>query len=450
MHNMTQQRFVEPARELEVLDDADVVVVGGGAGGIGAAISAARSGCKTILIERFGALGGTWTTGLMSMIMVNWSARGIFEEYRRKLDERGSWKPVCESWAYWGGDNPPEEEASYEGCYDAETAKMVLDEMAADAGVRIYYFAQLVHVFKNADGKRVTGIAIQSKEGRHVITGKIFVDSSGDGDLGALAGAKFEFGRSGDGRLQPATMMFTMVNVDSERAEAYMEGDDCCVKAWRAAKARGEVTVERENLVIHPSGKPGQWVFNCARSHGLDGTKLADVSNGMTEGRRQATEIANFMKKHIPGFENARLAETAAHIGVRETRRFKCDYTITGDDVQLCKKHPDVIARGNWPVDIHSPTDMTAQVKPIRNGAYYEIPYRSVTVAGLDNLLVASRCLDATHEGHAGVRASPQICAVGQAVGAAAAQAVKQNLATVRQIDVSELQRQIRAGGGLV
>jgi len=453
---MTEQVFCEPSRELQILDSADVVVVGGGAGGVGAAISAARGGAKTILIERFGALGGTWTSGLMTFIMVNWTARGIFEEFRHRLEQRGAWHMVPESWGYWGGDAPPAETASYEGTYDAETAKVVLDEMLSEAGVTVLYFAQAVHVFRSDDGRRVTAVAIQSKEGRHVITGRIFVDSSGDGDMAALAGAAFECGRAADGQLQPMTMVFQMENVDTARAQAYIvgdgktRGDTCCRAAWQAAKARGEVTVAREQLVLHPTAKLGQWVFNGTRLMGLDGTRLKDVSAAMIEGRRQAAEVAGFMRKHIPGFENAIMGETAAHVGVRETRRFKCDYTITGEDVTGCRKHPDVIARGNWPVDIHSPTSAATQVKPIRNGAYYEIPYRSTTVAGFDNLFIASRCLDATHEGHAGVRASPQICAVGQAVGAAAAQMLAKGLSNTRQVDVSELQQAIRAAGGLV
>lgn len=448
------QVYIEPACELKVIDRADVVVAGGGAGGIGAAIAAARHGAKTILIERFGSLGGTWTSGLLGMIMVNWTARGIFEEFRRRLAERGAWKEIRQSWEYWGGDLAPSDPASYEGTYDAETAKLVLDQMAAEAGVQIYYFAQVVHVFKSEDGRHVTGAAIQSKEGRHVIEGEVFIDSSGDGDLSALAGATFEVGRPVDAALQPMTMIFKLDNVDTARALAYIDGeaDWGCHRAWQAAKARGEVTIPRESLILNPSPKPGQWSFNCTRLQGYDGTKLKDVSAAMVEGRRQVAEVVLFMRKNIPGFENALLAETAAHIGVRETRRVRCDYTITGEDIETRRKHEDAIARGNWPVDVHSPTgsDDTGGLKLIRNGAFYEIPYRSTTVNGFDNLLIASRCLDATHEGHAAVRASPQICAIGEGVGIAAAQMIAKNLPTTRDVNISEVRDSIRAAGGLI
>lgn len=444
-------KYIEPPQELPVLDRADVVVVGGGAGGVGAAIAAARNGARTILLERFGTLGGTWTSGLLSMIMVNWTARGIFEEFRRHLAERGAWKEIIDgSWNFWAGPTPPADPASYEGSYDAETAKVVLDEMAAAAGVQVYYFAQVVHAFRSDDGRRVVAVVIQSKEGRQVIEGTVFVDSSGDGDLAALVGASFEIGRPGDSALQPMTLIFKLANVDSPRALEYLKTDGGCAKAWAAARDRGEVTVPREFVILSPSPKPGLWNFNSTRLQGYDGTKLKDVSAAMIEGRRQAAEVAAFMRKNIPGFENALLSETAAHIGVRETRRIKCDYTITGPDIASCRKHPDAIARGNWPVDVHNPHGAAETIKRIPYPQHYEIPYRSTTVAGFDNLFVASRCLDTTHEGHGAVRVSPQICAVGQGVGTAAAQMIARRLNRSRDVDVAAVQATLRAAGALV
>jgi hypothetical protein len=169
------------------------------------------------------------------------------------------------------------------------------------------------------------------------------------------------------------------------------------------------------------------------------------------------------MRKNIPGFENAVVAETAPHIGVRETRRIKCDYTMTGDDIRQSRKHADVIARGDWWIDIHNPkgegiatadggviTQHDASKLGPAPGDWYEIPYRSVTAHGLDNLLVASRCVDTTHEAHAAVRVSQQICAIGEAVGAAAAQAVARKLPSVRDVDIREVQARLRKSGALI
>ena len=444
-------RFVEPARELKVIDDAEVVVVGGGPGGVGAAIAAARHGARTIVLERFGALGGTWTYGVLSAIMPHETIGGIFIEFRNRMAQRGGWRRKLET------------EPDGVGRYDAEVAKVVLDEMAAEAGVVMYYFAQVAHVFKSEDGKRVVGVVVQSKEGRHVVTGKVFIDASGDGDVCALAGVPFEIGRPGDHALQPMTMIFKMDNVDTPRAQAYLATDSMCGRAWREAKAWGEVTVPREDVLLGIQPKPGQWSFNSTRLLGYDGTKLRDVSRATTEARRQVNEIAAFMRRNIPGFENAYVSETAAHIGVRETRRIRCDYTMVGEDIRNGKKHADVIARGDWFIDIHNPKgegsatgdgsmitqEIAAKMGPDK-GDWYEVPYRSTTAHGLDNLLVASRCLDTTHEAHAAVRASPQICNIGEAVGAAAAQIIRRGLTSTRCVDVAQLQADLRKAGAKI
>jgi len=448
--NNSHAKFIEPARELEIIGDADVVVIGGGPGGFGAAISAARNGARVLVLERFGALGGTWTAGILSAIMNNTSVRGVFTEYQRELEKRGGWR-------WWREDDP-----SSGGNYDSEVAKVVLDDMAAKAGVTVYYFAQVAHVFKNGDGRRITGVVIQSKEGRHVVTGKVFIDSSGDGDVSALAGVPFEMGREGDHAMQPMTMVFKLDGVDNARAQAYFVTDPDCRKACLAARARGEATVQ-EGVLTHPMPKPGQWQFNATRVLGYDGTKLRDISAATTEARRQVVQIATFMRNHIPGFEKSIIAETAPHIGVRETRRIRCDYTMTGDDIRQTRKHPDVIARGDWWIDIHNPkgeglaTNDGRQITPAQAsvsgppvGDWYEIPYRSITAHGLDNLLVASRCIDSTHEAHAAVRASQQICAIGEGAGAAAAQFVARNLASVRDVDIPAIQAGLRKVGALI
>jgi hypothetical protein len=431
--------YEEPARTLPVIAEADVLVVGGGPGGIGAAISAARNGAKTILVERFGSFGGTWTAGILSAIMPFPYVRGVFAELVTNWQTKGGW--LTEGWGGhegWGAG----------GNYDSEIAKVVLDRMIVDAGVTPFFFAQVVGVIR--EGNHLRGAIIESKEGRQVIRAKMIIDSSGDGDVCVLAGVPAEQGRAKDGAVQPMTMIFKMTGVDDARAKAAKAADMDFAKAWQAAKARGEVTVPREDVLASNNPKPGEWNFNTTRILNKDGTKLRDVTDAMIEGRRQVAEIAAFMRKNIPGFENAVVSETAPHIGVRETRRIRGDYTISAKDIVEVTPFEDCIARGNWYIDIHSPTgEGTERVHP-PEGKWYEIPYRTIRAQGVDNLLVASRCIDSSHEAHAAIRITPQVMAIGEGAGAAAALCVKQGLTSTRALDVKLLRETLRKQGAFV
>lgn len=427
------QTYEEPARRLTVVDEADVLVLGGGPGGVGAAVAAARLGARTIVVERFGSFGGTWTAGILSAIMPFPFVRGIFLEVIEELAKRGGWNS-------WGG--------THGGTYDSEAAKGVLDELVTGAGVVPYFFMSLSDVIR--EGDRLVGVVVESKEGRQVIRARQFIDASGDGDVCVRAGVPFDQGRAADGAVQPMTMIFKMDDVDTERARAYQGEDPGFARAWRAAKERGEVTVPREDVLAGPNPRAGQWNFNTTRIIGKDGTKVRDVTEAMILGRRQVAEVAAFMRKYVPGFERAVVSETASHIGVRETRRILCDYTITADDIIRVVPFDDCIARGNWYIDIHNPTgEGTERIRP-PEGRWYEVPYRSIRARGMENLLVASRCLDCTHEAHAAIRITPQVVAIGQGAGTAAALCVKNGLASTRDLDAALLRETLRSQGALV
>jgi Dehydrogenases (flavoproteins) len=427
--------YREPEKTLPVLDEADVLVLGGGPGGVGAAVAAARNGARTILIERFGSFGGTWTSGILSAVMPFPYVRGIFLEVWEGLEKQGGWI------SSWGAPTKG-------GTYDSEVAKVVLDELVIQAGVIPYFHLLVADVIR--EGDRLAGVIVEGKEGRQVVLGRQLIDASGDGDVCARAGVPFRQGREGDGAMQPMTMIFKMDGVDTARAQEAKKADPEFAKAWQAAKARGEVTVPREDVLSGPNPIPGQWNFNSTRIIGKDGTKVRDVTEATIEGRRQVMEVAAFLRKNIPGFEKAFVSETPTHIGVRETRRICADYTITAEDIVETVAFDDCIARGNWFIDIHNPAgEGTVRIYP-PEGKWYEIPYRSIRARGIENLLVASRCIDCTHEAHAAIRITPQVMAIGQGAGTAAALCVSKGLASTRDLDAGLLRETLRQQGAFV
>ena len=428
--------YEEPARKLSVLDHADVLVVGGGPGGIGAAVAAARNGARTILIERFGSFGGMLTSGILCNLMPFSTVRGIFAEVIDGWSNRQGYLSWQGSETYGAG-----------GTYDTEAAKCALDRLVVDAGVIPYFFTQFADVIRT--GNRLEGVIVESKEGRQVIWAKQIIDASGDGDVCVRAGVPFEMGRKSDGASQPMTMIFKMTGVNNVEAEAYKLKDPGFIKAWRLAKERGEVTIPREDVLAGANPHNGEWNFNTTRIIGRDATKVRDMTEGTIDARRQVEEVAAFVRKYIPGFPNAVVSETA-HLGIRESRRICADYTMTAEDILQVPEMEDCIARGDNFIDIHSPTGEGTQRLHPPEGKWYEIPYRSIRARGIDNLLIASRCIDSTHEAHAAVRVTPQVMAIGQGAGTAAALCVKQGLCSTRQLDATLLRETLRAQGALV
>jgi len=439
MQGAERNVYEEPARKLSVLDQADVVVVGAGPGGIGAAVAAARNGARTILIERFGNFGGMWTSGILSAIMPFPFVRGIFAEVIEAWTARQGWArwKWRESTAYGEG-----------GTFDTEAAKLALDELVVNAGVIPYFFTQFAEVIRT--GNRLDGVIVESKSGRQVIWARQIIDASGDGDVCARAGVPFAQGRELDGASQPMTMIFKMSGVDTAAAQAYQKADPDFKRACQLAKQRGELTAPQEGILTSPNPRTGEWNFNTTRILGRDATKVGDVTAAMIETRRQVEGTATFVRKYVPGFENAWVSETAPQIGVRESRRISADYTITSEDIMQVTPFADCIARGDWYIDIHNPTGAgTKHIHPPA-GKWYEIPYRSIRARGIDNLLIASRCIDATHEAHAAIRITPQVMAIGQGAGTAAALCVKAGLNSTRQLDSVRLRETLRNQGAFV
>jgi hypothetical protein len=326
--------------------------------------------------------------------------------------------------------------------FEPEAVKRCATEMLLDSGVRLQLHTFVADTI--VDGNAVRGVITASKSGLEAFRARVTVDCSADADGAVRGGARYEQGRHEDGLTQPMTMFFRVANVDDDAVRAYVADhpDDFRPFASIVAEARaaGEFPIQRRGVGLYKTLEPGVWRINTSRMHRLDGTDVRDLTTGEIEGRRQVDTLMRFFRKWLPGFENAMLLDTAAVVGVRETRRIVGDYQLTLQDLAEGREFDDVIALCGYPVDIHSPTDDSGGVGDGYTTAnIYQIPYRSLLPAGLDGVLVAGRSLSATHEAQGATRVMPPSFAMGEAAGAAAALAVRAGVGP-RHVSIAALQ----------
>jgi len=386
----------------------DVVVIGGGPGGCAAAAGAAAEGADVLLVEAAGCLGGMATSGLVNPFMPytlegRSLANPFFNELIDRLEAAGALDETRK-------------------VFDDEMMKYVLDRMMAERGVDVLLHAR--YVSSGMEAGRIRTVTIAAKEGLVRVGGKVFVDSSGDGDLAAFSGARVETGREEDGLCQPMTLCFRIGGIDV--TDPLWTGSirgirEKLTEVFLEAKAAGRITCPREDVLVFKTLVPGVLHFNTTRVVGKSGLVSRDLTEAEVEGRRQAVELYRLFKERVPAFRNSFLLKTAASIGVRETRRVMGSYVLGEEDVVNARKHPDGVARSNYPIDIHNPTGEGTVLKAVPSGDYYEIPYRCLVPEGVDNLLVGSRCVSATHAGHSSLRVMPVVASLGEAAGRAAA-----------------------------
>ena len=443
-------------KEIPIAGEVDVLVVGGGPAGIAAAVASARNGAKTLLVERYGFLGGNLTAGLVGPCMTSYSLdgkqqliKGIFEELVLRMEKVG------------GALHPSKIPAGspYSGFitfghdkvtpFDPEAVKLCAVEMCREAGVEL-----LLHTFvfdTIVEDGRVAGIFVANKSGVQALRAKVTVDCSADADVATRAGVPFALGREEDGLTQPMTLFFRVANVDDETVEAYVRAhpDDYRPFASLVSQARekGEFPIPRLGVGMYRTLQPGVWRINTTRVQRLNGTDVHDLTEAELEGRHQVMLLMSFFHKWLPGFANCVLVDTATQIGVRETRRIHGEYLLTLDDLATGREFEDVIALCGYPVDLHSPTGSGGGA----NGEYpsanvYQIPYRSLLPVERDGLLVAGRCVSATHEALAAIRVMPPSFAMGEAAGTAAAIATARGIQP-RQVPIYELQERLRRQG---
>ncbi len=441
-----------------LIADVDVLVCGGGPAGIGAAVAAARQGAHTMLIEQQGCLGGVATNTLVGVWLGSYSrdgaypvVGGIFAEIVDRLVAEGAAIPASEDvvggtrhvgYASWHGRTVP---------FEFEPCKRVCEKLALDAGVRLRYLTTAVS--PQIQGQRITGVFIHSKNGLEFVRAGAVVDATGDADIAFRAGCPTVKGRAEDGLMSPATLIFIVEDVDSQAFERYCQetGDVRFRKVIRELKQKGEWPFPFEIIICCEMPRRGRFFINTLRQTGIDGTDADDLTRGMIEGRRQAVRLMDILRRVVPGFANARITQTAPVIGIRDTRRIVGEYEVSVEDVIQGRHHHDTIALSGYQWDMADPRRPSYQRMEGTTIAlpYVEIPYRSLLPQGIDNLVVAGRCVSAAWDALGLLRIMPACFAMGQAAGTAAARAVQSNSA-LRGVDAQELRADLRSQGAIL
>ncbi len=418
------------SNKYELLYEVDLAVIGGGSAGTLAAISAARKGVNVLLVESQSALGGSRTVmgvdtfyGYFSPGDLNSRVVGgiTYEIVERLFDRSAAFL------------RPNTFGAGTGVTYDLEMLKMLLEEMVIEAGAKLLYHSFVPEVLMNENN--IDGVLVSNKAGLKKVKAECVIDATGDADVAARAGASFEMAGVGERPVQSLSTIFYLGNVDNERAFSMSQSER--TKLMVDAEASGEYLLTRIGGSIHPTPHPGFIHANLTRIRNVNATDPFALTKAEIEGRRQAHEYARFLINEHPGFKNAYLAMTASYIGVRETRRLIGEYVLTGEDVVNGRCFDDAIACCAAPIeDHHSGKDVHWQY--VEGDGYYQIPYRALLPKEVKNLIVAGRCLSATHEAQASARNSAQCMAMGEAAGVAASIALSENIEP-REVEISQL-----------
>lgn len=431
-----RKELLLPPRSAQFAGETEVLVVGGGPAGIGAALGAAAAGADVILVERYGFLGGNATVALVMPLMSfhNEMKQAVPGDHTRLLPtDHGEGDPVVAG-VLWqllerlGRDNGalvPSAHTGYTVPFDPEQFKLVAMDMLDEAGVRMLFHAFASGVVPQRDCRRVV---FETKSGPVVIDAKVVVDCTGDGDVAAAAGAAFDVGRTEDGLVQPMTLMFRMVQFCQPRFADYVRqnpdqwrGVHGLWELLREATEAGELQLPREDILFFATPHPQEVSVNSTRVTRSVGNDVWDLTRAEYISRHQVAQIARFLKRRVAGFEQAYVAQTGVQVGVRETRRIRGRYQLTGRDILAARSFPDAIARGAYPIDIHNPTGTGTTLKRVPIGKAYDIPLRCLIPCDTERLLVAGRCISGTHVAHSSYRVMPIAMATGQAAGICAA-----------------------------
>jgi hypothetical protein len=438
---MSQEFLSEPERSTALLEQVDVLVVGGGPAGIAAAVAAARAGASVSLVERYGFFGGMatagWTATICGLYYLDAQRTPIFvnDGFAREFAERLVAMGGClGAWPHRDTAVAP---------YTVVFFKLLCDALVSEQpNISVHLHSTLADVL--VDQGLIRGVMIQNKRGRHAIGAKLVIDATGDADVATFAGVPLQQ----DELIQYPSMMFAMQDVDF--GEVIKAGAQGLKHVVEAATAAGEFTPTRRDGNIIPTLRGGEVYVAMTRVANPDGTPVdasdpVQLTRAELEGRRQAVACAELLVKRMPGFENAYLADIAPQLGVRETRKIVGEVTLQREDILGARKWDDAICNGAWPIECHLPEGET-EWSFLELDSWYQIPYRSLVPVGIDNLFAVGRCISADHDALASTRVMGNCFAIGQAAGIAAAQAAQRGQ-TTRELDVAGLQAALRGAG---
>ncbi len=424
--------ITEPAKEIPVKKEIDVLVVGSGPAGFSSAVNAARQGVDVMLIEQSGTVGGIATAGLMS----HWTGltEGVFyEELLAKA------RDTEKDWNYFG-----DKILHGQRIINPEKLKYVMLEMLYEAGVTVQLYTFACEPIMN--GNQITGVITESKSGREAILAKVVIDASGDGDIAARAGVPYQKGRESDGKMQPVTVMFKVAGVDMARAVFPGEFDDEIYVPNGNLQMLGRQSLPNPagHVLLYPTTLPGVVSVNMTNSIEIDGTKAEELTKGDFQCRSQIDGIVRFLRDNVPGYEKCYVISTASLLGVRETRHFEGEYQVTDQDINEGKTFDDWIAtRLHFTFDVHCLTgpglDPTGDQTDFNDFPRYTLPYRCFLPKKVEGLLLCGRNISGTHLAHSNYRVMPICVNMGQGIGVAAALAVRQG-ASPRQVNYKDIQ----------
>lgn len=436
----------------------DVIVAGGGTAGISAALSAAKTGARVLLIEKNSYVGGTAASGLPFIDFFTKNGVQIIGGIAESLMSR-----LYENKASLGHIRTYNGHLNSITFIDPEWVKITAEEMLLESGCKILYHSFVCDA--KVENSRLRSITVANKNGLTQFEAKCFIDTTGDGDLCVFAGAAYEKGRDSDGLCQAMSLLFKLGDVDVEKVSSMFSENPivACpiggdhefnlhisgkLSKWNDILSKEKVFEHDDHNIWAGTMRQNELTYvNTIRVSQMDGSDAYQLSEAEIEGRKQLKKIIGFFNQHVPGMEKAHITSVPNGIGVRETRRIAGEYKLNESEILEGKKFQDRIARNGYCIDIHDPKGQGWGVSFIQSDDYcYDIPYGCIVPKNINGLLVAGRCISTTAQALASTRIMPSCMALGEAAGTAAALSV-QNRVDPRNLDVSLLQTYLRKAG---